>query len=215
MKKIISLFSLGFLFALASCRSKGESSSNNTENSSPSSSQNSSNTTTSSSKVLVIYFSATNNTENVATNIANYIEAPIHKLEPKNPYTSQDLNYTNSNSRVVQEYEITQSGNRVNVELNTTSFEEFDNATYIFLGAPVWWQQLSWVIENFVKENDFSNKTIIPFGTSSSSSFNLNNLTGLTNDDTNVTWLSPHRFSSNASLSSVTNWIDSLNLDLR
>ena len=215
MKKIISLFSLGFLFALASCRSKGESSSNNTENSSPSSSQNSSNTTTSSSKVLVIYFSATNNTENVATNIANYIEAPIHKLEPKNPYTSQDLNYTNSNSRVVQEYEITQSGNRVNVELNTTSFEEFDNATYIFLGAPVWWQQLSWVIENFVKENYFSNKTIIPFGTSSSSSFNLNNLTGLTNDDTNVTWLSPHRFSSNASLSSVTNWIDSLNLDLR
>lgn len=215
MKKIISLFSLGFLFALASCSSKGESSSNNAENSSSSSSQNSSNTTTSSSKILVVYFSATNHTENVATNIANYIEAPIHKLEPKNPYTSQDLNYTNSNSRVVQEYEITQSGNRVNVELNTTSFEEFDNATYIFLGAPVWWQQLSWVIENFVKENDFSNKTIIPFGTSSSSSFNLNNLTGLTNDDTNVTWLSPHRFSSNASLSSVTNWIDSLNLDLR
>ena len=215
MKKIISLCSLGFLFALASCSSRGESSSNNAENSSSSSSQNSSNTTTSSSKTLVVYFSATNNTENVATNIANYIEAPIHKLEPKNPYTSQDLNYTNSNSRVVQEYEITQSGNRVNVELNTTSFEEFDNATYIFLGAPVWWQQLSWVIENFVKENYFSNKTIIPFGTSSSSSFNLNNLTGLTNDDTNVTWLSPHRFSSNASLSSVTNWIDSLNLDLR
>ena len=205
MKKIISLCSLGFLFALASCSSKGESSSNNAENSSSSSSQNSSNTTTSSSKTLIVYFSATNHTENVATNIANYIEAPIHKLEPKNPYTSQDLNYTNRNSRVVQEYEITQSGNRVNVELNTTSFEEFDNATYIFLGAPVWWQQLSWVIENFVKENDFSNKTIIPFGTSSSSSFNLNNLTGLTNDDTNVTWLSPHRFSSNASLSSVTN----------
>ena len=215
MKKIISLCSLGFLFALASCSSKGESSSNNAENSSSSSSQNSSNTTTSSSKTLIVYFSATNHTENVATNIANYIEAPIHKLEPKNPYTTQDLNYTNSNSRVVQEYEITQSGNRVNVELNTTSFDEFDNATYIFLGAPVWWQQLSWVIENFVKENDFSNKTIIPFGTSSSSSFNLNNLTGLTNDDTNVTWLSPHRFSSNASLSSATNWIDSLNLDLR
>lgn len=79
----------------------------------------------------------------------------------------------------------------------------------------MWWQQLSWVIENFVKDNDFSDKTIIPFGTSSSSSFNLNNLTSLTDDDTNVTWLSPQRFSSNASLSSVTNWVDSLNLDLR
>lgn len=228
MKKIISLFSISFLFALTSCSSNeesssllpsnssstSESSSSNSENSS-SNSQSSGSTSVLTSKALVIYFSATNHTENVAINIAAYTNAPIHKLEPKNPYTSQDLNYSYRHSRVVQEYEMTQNGNIVNVELNTTSFEEFDNATYIFLGAPVWWQQLSWVIENFVEDNDFSNKTIIPFGTSSSSSFNLNNLTSLTNDDTNVTWLSPHRFSSNASLSSVTNWVDSLNLDLR
>ena len=104
---------------------------------------------------------------------------------------------------------------RVNVELKETTFDEFEEANYIFLGAPVWWQQLSWVVENFLLENDFSNKTIIPFGTSSSSSFNLNNLTPLTQDDENVTYLNPQRFSSNVSSSNVTNWIDSLGLNLK
>ena len=161
-----------------------------------------------------MYFSATNHTESVATTVSSYINSPIYKLEPVNPYTSEDLNYSNSNSRVVKEYETTQRGERVNVSLTQTKFEEFDDAKYIFLGAPVWWRQLSWVVENFVSDNDFSNKTIIPFGTSSSSSFSLDNLTPLTNDDSNVTWLNPQRFSSYTNSSSVTSWVDSLNLDL-
>lgn len=201
MKKLLSTLSFTFLIALTACNTTQNNSSNNNDKSN--------------TKALVIYFSATNHTENVANTISNYIDSPIYKLEPTNPYTSSDLNYSNQNSRVVKEYQMTQSGNRVNVELTTTSFNEFKEATYIFLGAPVWWQQLSWVIENFVLDNDFSNKTIIPFGTSASSSFNLNNLTPLTNDDSNVTWLSPQRFSSSVSSSAVTNWIDSLNFDLK
>lgn len=96
MKKIISLFSLGFLFALASCNSNeesssllpsnssitSESSSSNSE-SSNSSSQSSSNSSTSSSNALVIYFSATNHTENVAKNIANYTNAQYTNLNQK------------------------------------------------------------------------------------------------------------------------------------
>ncbi len=201
MKKLLSTLSFTFLIALTACNTTQNNSSNNNDKSN--------------TKALVIYFSATNHTENVANTISNYIDSPIYKLEPTTPYTSSDLNYSNQNSRVVKEYQMTQSGNRVNVELTTTSFNEFKEATYIFLGAPVWWQQLSWVIENFVLDNDFSNKTIIPFGTSASSSFNLNNLTPLTNDDSNVTWLSPQRFSSSVSSSAVTNWIDSLNFDLK
>lgn len=219
MSKKIFVFTFSFLLALTSCNSnQNNSSSANSsviKNDSSSDSQTSAGSTGNNSKALVVYFSATNHTENVANAIANYIKAPIHKLEPTNPYTSVDLNYSNRDSRVVKEYETTQSGNRVNVELTTTSFDEFEEATYIFLGAPVWWQQLSWVIENFVSENNFSNKTIIPFGTSASSSFNLNNLTPLTEDDNNVTWLSPQRFSSSVASNTVTSWIDSLNFDLR
>ncbi len=209
------------LFSFASCASSQESQSTETtkrEESSLESSSSSSkkeDSSVGSSKALVVYFSATNHTENVANTIAEHIDAPIHKLEPINPYTSADLNYSNSDSRVVKEHQMTQNGERVNVELTTTSFEGFNSANYIFLGAPVWWQQLSWVIENFVAENDFSNKTIIPFGTSASSSFNLNNLTPLTEDDENVTWLSPQRFSSSVASGTVTSWIDSLGFDFR
>ncbi len=222
MIRIIHVASLLILlFSFASCASSQESQSTETtkrEESSLESSSSSSkkeDSSVGSSKALVVYFSATNHTENVANTIAEHIDAPIHKLEPINPYTSADLNYSNSDSRVVKEHQMTQSGERVNVELTTTSFEEFDSANYIFLGAPVWWQQLSWVIENFVAENDFSNKTIIPFGTSASSSFNLNNLTPLTEDDENVTWLSPQRFSSSVASGTVTSWIDSLGFDFR
>ena len=209
MIKISSLLSFVCLIGITSCGA------NTSEKLSTSNNSFSSSETTLTSKSLIIYFSATNHTKNVAETIANHLTSPIYELEPVNPYTSGDLNYSNENSRVVKEYLITQRGERVNVELTNTSFAEFAEASYIFLGAPVWWQQLSWVIENFVSENDFSNKTIIPFGTSASSSFNLNNLTPLTEDDSNVTWLNPQRFSSGVSSSVVTSWVDSLNLNIR
>ncbi len=158
------------------------------------------------SNILIVYFSATNHTENVAKTIEKHLEAPIYKLEPVNPYTSEDLNYSNSNSRVVQEH---LNENR-HVELKTTTFEEFNEAKYIFLGAPVWWQELSWVVDDFVKLNDFSNKTIIPFGTSLSSGFSTTKLESYT---TNATWLAPQRFSSSASESTIISWLDGLNLN--
>ena len=61
----------------------------------------------------------------------------------------------------------------MNIELVDVDFAEFADVDYVFIGAPVWWQKLSWVIEDFVASNDFSNKTIIPFGTSASSGYTL------------------------------------------
>lgn len=209
MIKISPLLLFACLIGITSCGTSTPEKTSTSDNSISSSE------TTLTSKSLIIYFSATNHTKNVAETIANHLASPIYELEPVNPYISGDLNYSNENSRVVKEYLITQRGERVDVELTNTSFAEFAETSYIFLGAPVWWQQLSWVIENFVSENDFSNKTIIPFGTSASSSFNLNNLTPLTEDDNNVTWLNPQRFSSDVSSSVVTSWVDSLNLNIR
>lgn len=54
---------------------------------------------------LVVYFSATGNTENVANYIAEATEADIFEIEPVEPYTDADLNWTDENSRVVSEYE--------------------------------------------------------------------------------------------------------------
>lgn len=159
---------------------------------------------------IVVYFSATNHTEAVAQTIANHIDSAIYELEPVNPYTSADLNYANQSSRVVEEHNRILAGEDVNIELVDVDFEGFADADYVFIGAPVWWQELSWVIEDFVASNDFSNKTIIPFGTSASSGYTLGNLTPLTEDDENVTWLDPQRFRSNVSSDDVIKWVDSL-----
>ena len=214
MKKIlIFIFALFSAFSLVACTdNNADNNNNNTSEDGTSGDNNNDNndnngSTEVTTKAIVVYFSATGNTESVANIIANYISSEIYELEPVNPYTSADLNYGNSSSRVVQEHN---DPNR-HVELVTTDFAGFADATYIFLGAPVWWQELSWVIDDFVRLNDFTNKTIIPFGTSASSSFTTDNLEDLALE---ATWLAPQRFRSRASESDVTNWIDSLNLDL-
>ncbi len=190
------------LLTLASCSGVSSSSTSNETLS------NSSNTELLNTKAIVVYFSATSHTKNVATTISDYINSPIYELEPVNEYTSSDLNYSNQNSRVVLEH----NDPSRHVELVTTSFEHFSEATYIFLGAPVWWQELSWVVDDFVKNNDFSSKTIIPFATSASSGFSTTKLQGYT---TNATWLEPQRFSSSASTSTITSWIDNLGIDVK
>lgn len=157
-------------------------------------------------EAIVVYYSATNNTRRVANYIADYIDKDIYELEPITPYTSEDLNYNSSTSRVSIEHN---DENR-HVELKETSFEKFREAKYVFLGAPVWWGRLSWVIDDFLKNNDFSLKTIIPFGTSASSSFSIDYLKEYTSDST--TWLSGKRFASSTNENTVTEWVDSLNI---
>lgn len=161
------------------------------------------------SNAIVVYYSATNHTEAVAQTIAEHINSAIYELEPVDPYTSDDLNYGNSSSRVVQEHNQIVNGEDVQVDLVTTDFDGLDDAEYIFLGAPVWWQELSRVIEDFVSENDFTGKTIIPFGTSSASQFTLGNIEPLAEE---ATWMQPQRFRSSVSSSDVTAWVDGLNL---
>ena len=163
--------------------------------------------TSESATAMVVYFSATGNTKEVAQIISNYIDSPIYELEPVVPYTSEDLNYSDSNSRVSRERN---DPNHL-TELVDVNFDEFDESEYIFLGAPVWWGELSWVINDFVLSNDFTNKTIIPFATASSSNFSVDDLRDLSSE---ATWMEGRRFrQSEISEDNVHNWIDSLNIN--
>lgn len=66
------------------------------------------------------------------------------------------------------------------------NFDEFEESGNIFLGAPIWWGELSWVINDFALSNDFTGKTIIPFATASSSNFSVQDLRYLSDE---VTWM--------------------------
>ena len=57
-----------------------------------------------SGSVLVVYYSATGNTESAANYIAQATGGDLFEITPAQPYTDGDLNWTDENSRVSQEY---------------------------------------------------------------------------------------------------------------
>ena len=160
------------------------------------------------SNVLVVYYSASGNTETAANYIAQATGGDIFEITPAEPYTSDDLNWTDENSRVSREHE---DESLRDVELTTTEVENWDSYDTVFIGYPIWWGIAAWPVDGFVEANDFSGKTVIPFCTSSSSGLGqsgelLAQLAG-TGD-----WQEGQRFRSSASQEDVNEGVDSLGL---
>ena len=160
------------------------------------------------SRVLVAYFSATGNTEAVAGYIAQATGGDLFEITPADPYTSDDLNWTDENSRVVYEYE---NPDERDTELAADTPDGWEDYDVVFLGYPIWWYDAAWPVDGFVEANDFTGKTVIPFCTSSSSGLGesgsrLAELAGAGD------WLEGQRFSSGATQVDVEAWVDGLGL---
>lgn len=84
--------------------------------------------------VLVVYYSATGNTEAAANYIADATGGDLFELEPVEPYTDEDLNYSDENSRVSQEYA---DESLREVELVSTEVENWDSYDTVFIGYPL------------------------------------------------------------------------------
>lgn len=161
-----------------------------------------------SGNVLVVYYSATGNTEEVANYIADATGGDLFEVEPAEPYTDADLNWTDDNSRVSREHE---DENLRDVELVSTDVENWDSYDTVFIGYPIWWGIAAWPMDTFVEANDFTDKTVIPFCTSSSSGIGdsgnlLADLAG-TGD-----WQDGERFRSGADEADVQEWVNGLGL---
>ena len=157
-------------------------------------------------KTLVVYFSATNNTEAVAGYIADATGADLFELMPVEPYTSDDLDWTNRDSRVSREHD--DESLRV-VELENAVPDHWDEYDTVFIGYPIWWGIAAWPVDSFISANDFTGKTVIPFCTSSSSGLGqsgelLRDAAGTGN------WLEGQRFQSRASEDEVKEWVAGL-----
>ena len=164
------------------------------------------NVTTETGKTLVVYFSAQGHTKEVAQRIANNLGADIFELVPANEYTSDDLDWTDSNSRVTQEYE---DESLRNIELVSSTVDNWEEYDTVLIGYPIWWGIAAWPVDTFVKANDFNGKTVIPFCTSSSSGLGESG-TLLAEEANGGNWLEGHRFRSNPLEEDVDDWTDSL-----
>ena len=159
-------------------------------------------------KTLVVYYSASGNTQRVAKDIAAATGGTLFELVPTEVYTEDDLDWTQSDSRVNREHE---DESLRDVPLTTTEVADWDTYDTVFLGYPIWWQIAAWPVNSFVKANDFTGKTVIPFATSASSGMGdsgtlLADLAGT------GTWQEGQRFSSGASTSEVQSWVNGLRL---
>ena len=184
MKKTKRLWSIllagTMLFSLTACTGNGgaeteSSASQSQESSQPESSAaeepsatepESSVTAAENGDILVVYYSATGNTEQAAEYIAEVTGGDLFELEPAEPYTDEDLDWTDDNSRVSQEYA---DESLRDVELVSTTVENWDSYDTVYIGYPIWWGIAAWPVNGFVSANDFTGKTVIPFATSSSS----------------------------------------------
>lgn len=160
-------------------------------------------------KTLVVYYSASGNTERVAKDIAEAAGADLFEIVPTEVYTSDDLDWTNPDSRVSREHD---DESLRDVPLTTTEVPDWDSYDTVFIGYPIWWGIAAWPVDTFVKNNDFTGKTVIPFATSSSSGMGqsgtlLSEMAG-TGD-----WQDGQRFSSGASQSDVADWVSGLDLN--
>ncbi len=109
-------------------------------------------------KILVTYFSATNNTKNVAEEIAKATGADLYRIEAAQAYAT---NPYDSSDRIKKE---AFENLRPTVK-NPLPASELAKYDVIFVGSPIWWHQPAMVVCTFLEGYDLSGKTIVPFFT--------------------------------------------------
>ena len=159
-------------------------------------------------KVLVVYFSATNTTKTLAEYIADGLDANLYEIVPETPYTSEDLNYSNSSTRATVEQNNPSA--RPSISGGVDNMDQYD---IVFLGYPIWWGQAPRIISTFLESYDFSGKTIVPFCTSGSSGMG-SSATNLHSLASGAAWLDGQRFSGGTSRNAMIEWVNGLGLSI-
>ncbi len=154
-------------------------------------------------KILVTYFSASGVTRKAAARLSKLIYADLKEIEPKENYTSEDLNYMNPNSR--SSLEMKDISSRPALK-NVLDVKEYD---VIFVGFPVWWYREPTIIDSFLESVDLAGKTVVPFATSGGSS--INNVKGNFEQIIPSAKVLPGRvIRSNESDDQISSWVNSL-----
>ena len=219
MKKLIALLlSLMLVFSLVACGNNPQAAETEPATSTPVSEETqepetseeteAADTESTGGKTLVVYYSASGNTENVSNVIAKTLGADLFELEPVEPYSNDDLNWTNDDSRVTREHE---NEDEREVELVSATVDNWSEYDTVFIGYPIWWGIAAWPVDEFIETNDFTGKTVIPFATSASSGMGqsgelLAEMAG-TGD-----WQEGQRFRSGASEDDIVAWVEGLGL---
>lgn len=157
-------------------------------------------------KVLVAYFSATGHTKPIAEYVAKALDADLYEITPETPYTSADLNYSDSASRSTKEQNDSTARPAIAGKL-----PDLSNYSAVILGHPIWWGQAPKLLYTFVESYDWTGKTVATFCTSGSSGVGTS-ASNLLKSMPGATLLDSRRFSAGESETNVTSWAKGLDL---
>ena len=116
----------------------------------------------------IVYFSYSGNTKRVADEIISQSNGVGVELVPTIPYTAEDTNYNDSNSR-------SQVERRTDArpEISEQTYSQIDLTEYdaVIIGYPIWNGYEPMIIRTFIEHYDgLSGKTVYTFSTAASSS---------------------------------------------
>lgn len=116
-------------------------------------------------KKLVAYFSASvGNTRKRAQELAQVTGADLVEIRPAAPYTKEDLDWTNRQSRST--VEMRDPASRPEIVDGKVDAASYD---VVYIGFPIWWGEAPREVNTFLEANDFTGKTIELFATSGGS----------------------------------------------
>lgn len=113
-------------------------------------------------KILVAYFSATGNTQSLASQIVSATGADVFRIEAAEPYAS---NPYDDSQRIQNE---SYNNLRPGVATLPADVEDYD---VIFVGSPIWWHNPAMVVCTFLEGYGLSGKIVVPFFTYGSTSY--------------------------------------------
>lgn len=158
------------------------------------------------SRKLVAYFSASGVTAKVAETLSEAIGADLYEIEPEVPYTKEDLDWMDKQSRST--IEMNNPASRPAIAGKRDNMDDYDT---VFVGFPVWWYVAPTIINTFLESYDLTGKTIIPFATSGGSGMGKTN-EKLQPSCPNSKLIEGKVFKMSASKSELAAWVDGLKL---
>lgn len=114
-------------------------------------------------KSVIIYFTHSGNTELAAKEVAAVTGAKMIRLMPEQPYSSEDVDWVNEQSRCTQEH-LNQSLRPAIKPIDVN----FANIDTVFIGFPIWWHEEPAVIRTLLDNyhSQLKGKVLYPFCTS-------------------------------------------------
>ena len=167
-------------------------------------------------KAVVLYFSNTGTTKSVAKKIKKTTKGKLIEIKAKDPYTEEDLDWGDENSRVTKEHESAASPAKSTVRPKIRNLKTIKKAVkkadVVYIGYPIWWGEAPHIMYTLVEKISLKKKIVVPFCTSMSSGMgsSAKHLKKNAIISKKTKWLKGRNFYGGSTQKKVVRWIKSL-----